>query len=118
MKYSFNPYNVNRMSMAAAAAAMEDTDYFTRCCAAIRENRAWTASALEALGFFVLPSSANFLFAKHPRLEGQALYQGLKARGILVRWFDGPRTRDFVRITVGSRPQMEALTDAVRDILA
>ena len=105
-------------AMAAAAAAMEDQDYFTRCCAAIRENRAWTASALEALGFFVLPSAANFLFAKHPRLEGQALYQGLKARGILVRWFDGPRTRDFVRITVGSRPQMEALTDAVRDILA
>ena len=118
VKYSFNPYNVNRMSMAAAAAAMEDTDYFTRCCAAIRETRAWTASALEALGFFVLPSAANFLFAKHPRLEGQALYQDLKARGILVRWFDGPRTRDFVRITVGSRPQMETLTDAVRDILA
>ena len=118
VKYSFNPYNVNRMSMAAAVAAMEDTDYFTRCCAAIQENRAWTASALEALGFFVLPSAANFLFAKHPRLGGRALYQGLKARGILVRWFDGPRTRDFVRITVGSRPQMEALTDAVRDILA
>lgn len=118
VKYSFNPYNVNRMSMAAAVAAMEDKDYFTRCCAAIRENRTWTASALEALGFSVLPSSANFLFAKHPRLEGQALYQGLKARGILVRWFDGPRTRDFVRITVGSRPQMETLTDAVRDILA
>ena len=118
VKYSFNPYNVNRMSMAAAVAAMEDMDYFTRCCAAIRENRTWTASALEALGFSVLPSSANFLFAKHPRLEGQALYQGLKARGILVRWFDGPRTRDFVRITVGSRPQMEALSAAVRDILA
>ena len=118
VKYSFNPYNVNRMSMAAAVAAMEDMDYFTRCCAAIRENRAWTVSTLEALGFFVLPSAANFLFAKHPRLEGQALYQGLKARGILVRWFDGPRTRDFVRITVGSRPQMEALPAAVRDILA
>ena len=118
VKYSFNPYNVNRMSMAAAAAAMEDKDYFARCCAAIRENRAWTASALEALGFSVLPSAANFLFAKHPRLEGQALYQALKARGILVRWFDGPRTRDFVRITVGSRPQMEALAAAVRDILA
>ena len=118
VKYSFNPYNVNRMSMAAAVAAMEDRDYFARCCAAIRENRTWTVSALEALGFSVLPSSANFLFAKHPRLEGQALYQGLKARGILVRWFDGPRTRDFVRITVGSRPQMEALSAAVRDILA
>ena len=118
VKYSFNPYNVNRMSMAAAAAAMEDKDYFARCCAAIRESRAWTASALEALGFSVLPSAANFLFAKHPRLEGQALYQALKARGILVRWFDGPRTRDFVRITVGSRPQMEALAAAVRDILA
>ena len=66
----------------------------------------------------MLPSAANFLFAKYPRLEGQALYQALKARGILVRWFDGPRTRDFVRITVGSRPQMEALAAAVRDILA
>lgn len=117
VKYSFNPYNVNRLSMAAAVAAMEDTDYFTRCCAAIRENRVWSASALEDLGFFVLPSAANFLFAKPPRLGGQALYQGLKARGILVRWFDGPRTRDFVRITVGSRQQMEALVAAAADLL-
>ena len=66
----------------------------------------------------MLPSAANFLFAKHPRLEGQALYQALKARGILVRWFDGSRTRDFDRITEGSRPQMEALAAPVRDILA
>lgn len=117
VKYSFNPYNVNRLSMAAAVAAMEDSDYFTRCCAAIRENRAWSASALEDLGFFVLPSAANFLFAKPPRLGGQALYHGLKSRGILVRWFDGPRTRDFVRITVGSRQQMEALTAAAADLV-
>lgn len=118
VKYSFNPYNVNRMTMAAGIAAIEDEPYFEKCCQTIREVRAWTAAELEALGFEVLPSQTNFVFAKSNRLAGGELYQRLKKRGILVRWFDSARIRDYVRITIGSREQMTALIDEITRILA
>ena len=118
VKYSFNPYNVNRLSILAGAAAVEDEAYFQSCTAAIRENRVWTTRELERLGFTVLPSSANFLLAKCGRLSGEELYRHLKARGILVRWWaDAPRIRDYVRITIGSREQMEALIDQISQLL-
>ena len=118
VKYSFNPYNVNRLSLLAGAAAMEDEGYFRSCCRAVRENRAWTAEALEKRGFTVLPSSANFVFAKSDRIPGGELYRGLKAGGVLVRWFDKDRIRDFVRITIGSREQMEALMKGIDSLTA
>ena len=118
VKYSFNPYNVNRLSLLAGAAAMEDEDYFQTCCRAIRETRAWTAAALEERSFTVLPSSANFIFAKSDRLPGGELYRKLKEAGILVRWFDKDRIRDFCRITIGSREQMEALKGRIDRLLA
>jgi len=111
VKYSFNPYNVNRLSLIAGAAAVEDEEYFQQCCAAIRENREWTAERLRELGFTVLPSQANFLFAKCGSMGGGDLYRRLKENGILVRWFDKDRLRDYVRVTIGSREQMEALID-------
>jgi len=118
VKYSFNPYNVNRLSIIAGAAAVGDEAYFQRCCAAIQENRAWTAAALEDLGFTVLPSSANFLFAKSGKLSGEALYRGLKENGVLVRWWaDAPRIRDYVRITIGDREQMETLISELEKLL-
>ena len=97
---------------------MEDEAYFQSCCRAVRENRAWTAEALEARGFTVLPSSANFLFAKSDRLPGGELYRKLKERGVLVRWFDKDRIRDFCRITIGSREQMEALAEQIDRLLS
>jgi histidinol-phosphate aminotransferase len=110
VKYSFNPYNVNRLSIAAGAAAMADEAYFQKCTAAIRENRAWTERALKELGFAVLPSRANFLFAGHGPISGEELYRSLKERGILVRHFSTPeRITDFCRITIGSMEQMRAL---------
>ena len=117
VKYSFNPYNVNRLSMAAGAAAMADTAYFDACCAAVRQTRAWTVGELENLGFTVLPSSANFIFAKSQRIPGGELYRRLKENGILVRWFDAERIRDYVRITIGSMEQMEALVDQIGQLL-
>lgn len=118
VKYSFNPYNVNRLSLLAGAAAVEDEDYFRSCCRTIGENRAWTTEALEKRGFTVLPSSANFIFAKPGRIPGGELYRRLKQDGVLVRWFDKDRIRDFVRITIGSREQMEKLTEAVDRLLS
>ena len=117
VKYSFNPYNVNRLSLLAGTAAVEDEDYFQQCCAAIQSNRAWTVEQLEALDFTVLTSRTNFIFAKSDKLPGGDLYRKLKANGILVRWFDADRIRDFVRITIGSQEQMAALVEKVTQLL-
>ena len=117
VKYSFNPYNVNRLSIIAVAVAVEDEPYFQTCTAAVRNNRAWTVRELEELGFTVLPSSANFIFAKSDKLPGGELYRKLKENGILVRWFDADRIRDYVRITIGSLEQMTALVDEIARLL-
>ena len=118
VKYSFNPYNVNRLSIVAGAAAMEDEDYFQSCCAAIRRTRARTVEQLEKLGFTVLPSQANFVFAKSDRLSGEALYRGLKKQGVLVRWWaGGGRIEDYLRITIGSDEQMAVLTNRITRLL-
>ena len=117
VKYSFHPYNVNRLSMLAGAAAVADDAYFQKCTAAVAGNREWTRKELEALGFTVLPSSANFLFAKSDSIPGGELYRRLKENGILVRWFDADRIRDYVRITIGSLEQMVALVDQLDQMM-
>lgn len=117
IKYSTNPYNINRMTMAAGIGALADAADTQANCAAIIENRAFAADGLRALGFELTESQANFLFAKHPRLSGAAFYQALRARGILVRHFTLERIKDYNRITVGSRAQMEALLAAAAAIL-
>jgi histidinol-phosphate aminotransferase len=117
IKYSTNPYNINRMTMAAGIGALEDDAYFRNNCRAITENRAWTAGRLTELGFTLTNSVTNFLFARHDAISGKALYSKLREQGILVRHFDTPRLTDYVRITVGSRSQMEAFVAAVIAIL-
>lgn len=116
-KYSFNPYNINRLSLIAGAAAVEDEPYFQTCCNTIQENRAWLVGELERLGFSVLPSKANFVFAKSDRIPGGELYRKLKENGVLVRWFDKDRIRDYVRITIGSMEQLAELADALDHLL-
>jgi len=117
VKYSFHPYNVNRLSMAAGAAAVADEAYFAACTAAIRQTRAWTVGELENLGFIVLPSQANFVFARHEKMPGETLYRKLKENGVLVRWFDADRIRDYIRITIGSMEQMETLVEELTALL-
>lgn len=117
IKYSTNPYNVNRMTMGAGIGALEDVEYFQNNCRTVMENRAFTETELQKLGFTVLPSKANFLFATHPQIDGGELYRRLKEKGILVRHFDKARLCAYNRITVGSRGQMEAFLAAVKDIL-
>ena len=116
LKYATNPYNVNRMTEAAGIAALEENDYYLENARTIVANREWTAQQLRALGFTVLDSRANFLFARSGRIGGKALYEELKARGILVRHFDAPRIAPFVRITVGTREQMEHLICQIREM--
>ena len=117
VKYSVNPYNVNRMTQAAGAAAIDDNDYYMENARTIAENREYTAKALQALGFRVLPSRANFLFAESPDIPGGELYAELKRRGVLVRHFPRDRIDNFTRITVGTREQMDTLLAQVRAIL-
>ena len=117
IRFSTNPYNINRMTMAAGVGALEDEDYFRANVRTIMENRAWTTEALSKLGFTVLPSSTNFVFAKTDRISGGDLYQKLKDRGILVRHFTSPRLKEFNRITIGSMEQMTALVETVTAIL-
>lgn len=113
IKYSTNPYNVNRMTAAAGAAAIADDAYYRENARIIAENRAFTQRELQKRGFAVLDSAANFLFAKAPFADGETLYRRLKERGILIRHWNKPRIGDWCRITVGTREQMEALLAAV-----
>jgi len=117
IRYSTNPYNVNRMTEFAGAAALEENDYYMANCRTIMENRAWTTAMLEELGFSVIPSQANFVFARHPRLPGGQLYLALKQRGILVRHFTKDRICEYNRITIGTARQMQQLKAALEEII-
>ena len=117
IKYSTNPYNVNRATAAAGVGALADKNYFVSNCKKIIKNREWCTDELRALGFFVLPSCANFVFAKSDAIGGEDLYLSLKEKGVLVRHFKSERIRDFVRITIGNEEQMHTLVDKIKEIL-
>ena len=117
LKYSINPYNVNSMTMAAGLGALEDEEYTRKNCQTVMENRQFTTQELRAVGFRVLDSAANFILASHPAVSGGVLYGSLKEKGILVRYFNTERLSPFVRITIGSKAQMEALLTAVKEVL-
>ena len=117
IKYSTNPYKVNALTQAAGVAALQENGYYMRNCRRIIKTRNYTKKALENLGFEVLPSKANFLFAKCAQFTGLELYLLLKEKGILVRHFEKERIRDFNRITIGSQKEMEAFIAAVKEIL-
>ena len=117
IKYSVNPYNVNRMTMAAGVGALEDDAYFHANCQAIMDNRQWTTGQLSRLGFDTLPSLTNFVFTKNSAIPGKELYLRLKAKGILVRHFDTPRLNSYVRVTIGSKEQMAAFIRTIKEIL-
>ena len=117
IKYSTNPYNVNRMTMAAGAAALRENEYYMDNCKKIAENRAWCTEKLEKLGFVHTPSLANFIFAKSDKISGEELYLRLKKDGILVRHFSAERIKEYNRITVGTKEDMVALVDAIEKII-
>jgi len=119
VKDSFNSYPLDRFAVAGAAAAMEDRAYFEETCAKVVATRTRLVTDLESLGFDVLPSAANFVFAQHGRQGGAELAARLRERSIIVRHFNNPpRIAPFLRITVGTDAQCEALIGALRAILA
>ena len=117
IRYSTNSYNINRLTMAAAAAVIDSNDYYVQNSRIIQENRAYTVAGLEKLGFETLPSKANFIFTRCPQVEGGRLYRSLKAKGVLVRHWDKPEISDYCRVTIGNREQMDIFLEKVREIL-
>ena len=117
IKYSFNPYNVNSMTMAAGIGALEDEEYRIYNCRIIEENRTYTMKELEKMGFTMTDSRANFIFVKHPEIPGEELYLKLKEQGVLVRHFTKERIREYNRITIGTKEQMDILLDKIRTIM-
>jgi histidinol-phosphate aminotransferase len=117
VKDSFNSYPLGRLAQAGAIAALEDEDHFQRSRAMVIAERNRMTRALADLGFEVLPSSANFVLARHPAHHGAALAAALRARAVLVRHFATPRIADYLRITVGTSSQTGRLLDALRHCL-
>lgn len=117
IKYSTNPYNINRLTLLLGEKTVDAEDYYQEKCREIEETRAWTTAQLEELGFTVLPSKANFIFVKTDKMDGGELYKTLKAKGILVRHFTNPRICQFNRVTIGTKEQMETFIDTLKEVL-
>ena len=117
IKYSTNPYNVNVMTELAGVAALNENDYYMANCRTIMENRAWLTEQLLSLGFRVIPSKANFVFAQSDRIDGEKLYLELKKRGVLVRHFTKKRICQYNRITIGTMEQLQILVANIQEIL-
>ena len=116
IKFSTNPYSINRLTLLAGVAALESDSYYKDNAKKIIKAREYTVKELENLGFSVLPSKANFVFAKADFIGGDELYLALKSKGILVRHFTDEKIKEFNRITIGTKEQMQKLIEAISKI--
>lgn len=117
VRFSTNPYNINAMTMALGEGILDDEEYTRENCKKIIALRGAVQNELKQLGFEMTDSSANFIFAKHPAISGEKMYQKLKEKGILVRHFNGERIKDFNRITVGTTEEMTVLIEKIKKII-
>lgn len=117
IKNSFNSYPIDAIAQTAALASLADEDYFQQHCQTIIDSRQKMTQQLVELGFSILPSAANFVFATHSNESAQGLYQALKQQGVLVRYFDKPRIDNYLRITVGTDSETEALISVLKSLL-
>lgn len=117
LKYSTNPYNVNRLTLKLGQAAVDADGYFRDNARRIMATRAKTMQALRALGFSMPDSQANFLFLTHPKLDGAAFYRACKDRGILIRHFSDPAIAQYNRVTIGTEEEMAAFVQTAQEIL-
>ena len=118
VKNSFNSYPLDRLAIVGAAAAIDDTEHLEKARQAVMASRATLVAGLEQLGFAVLPSAANFIFARHPQHDAATLAAQLRERQIIVRHFKQPRINQHLRISIGTDQECAALVDALRAILA
>jgi histidinol-phosphate aminotransferase len=117
VKNSFNSYPLDVLAQQAALASLEDEGHFQRSCERVIATRNNLCSRLEALGFEVLPSAANFIFATHTERPAATLFAALRERGIIVRYFDSPRLNDYLRISIGTDGECELLLSALEEVL-
>jgi histidinol-phosphate aminotransferase len=110
-KNSFNSYTLDRLALAGSLEAIKDEEYLQMTCRKVIATREWTARELGKLGFFVVPSRANFLLIRHERLPARELFQKLRNEGILVRYFDKPRVRNYLRVTIGTEEEMKTFIE-------
>lgn len=117
LRFSLNPYNVNSLTQAAGGAVLQEQEYVDQKIQETIQVREWSKQALTKLGFEQTDSQGNFLFAMYPKIAGEKLFAALREKKILVRWFNQPRTKEYLRITVGTQEQMEHLIIALTTIL-
>ena len=117
LRYSTNPYNINRLTLVAGAATIDSQSYYDDNCKTIMESRQYTMTELEKLGFTFTDSKANFIFAQSDKIDGGELYLKLKDKGILVRHFTADRIKNYNRITIGTKDQMKIFVETVKQIL-
>lgn len=117
IQYSTNPYNVDTLTQAAGIACLEKDEYNLEHVRVICENRKWIREELIQRGFSITDSRANFLFLSHPAFPGSSLRDRLREKGILIRWFDQERIREWSRISIGTRENMEVLTEAIDQLM-
>lgn len=117
IKFSFNPFNMSDISLAIGTAAIKDSAYYEKCAKEIIANREFLSVELRKLGFQVLESHTNFIFVTSPYMHAKEYNQKLREHGILARYYEAPRIDNFLRITIGTREEMEAVVVATREIL-
>ena len=115
VKNSFNSYTITTLSQDIATASAKDSQYLKECTDKIKSSRQWTVDELDKLGFETLPSSANFIFTTNKNIDAKDLFEYLKERRIFVRYFNKPRINQYLRITIGTQEQMEALVEAIKE---
>jgi histidinol-phosphate aminotransferase len=118
VKNSFNSYTLSTISQVAATASALDKEYMAETAGKIKATRQWTIDKLAKLGFETLDSSANFIFTTNKAVKAEALFTYLKSKNIYVRYFNKPRISEYLRITIGTQPEMEALIKAIEDFTA
>lgn len=116
-KNSFNSYPIDGIAQRVAAAAIADRSWLADNCGKVIATRERSCAELEALGFDIIPSKANFIFTKPPKISAEALFQALRERNIIVRYFNKPRISEYLRISIGTDEEMDALIGACREIL-
>ena len=118
LRFSTNPYNIDRLAIAAGIASLAHDEVNREHCRTVMENREYTVDELGKMGFEMTPSTANFIFVRHPEIHGSELFRRLRERGVIIRHWDKPELADYNRITIGSREQMDILLREVKDILS
>lgn len=117
LKYSFNPYNVNTLSVEAAAAAISDREYYEKTIAETIKIREFTKNELRKRGFTLTDSKSNFVFAKTDKIPSSELYEELRKRGVLIRYFNSPRISDYFRMSMGTMEQMKKVIEIIDEII-